>query len=381
MTYTLITTTDALAQYCQDIEGCELIAIDTEFMRERTYYPELCLIQIGTEKGHALIDPLAGGISLEPLIPMLTSEKSTKIFHSGDQDLELFVQCLGTMPRPVFDTQIAGQALGFGDSIAYNNLVKTMLDVNLDKSMQYTHWNKRPLTEAQLEYALGDVTHLLELTPMLMKQLADRGRERWITDAHTALTDEARFTPNIERLVKRIRHNLRKPIQLAALHALVQWRESEAQRANKPRGFIMKDEVLAEIAKQMPTSAEQLGSMRLLTPIKNTDRQALIISILNTVRSADPASYPTAPKKPEIQPNNELVGLLSLTLKQRCSSEQIAPKLIASRKDLEQIAIGRTDIPCMQGWRYDVFGAYAEQLIQGKLNFRWDRAAQEVTMN
>lgn len=381
MDYQLITTTEALEAYCQAIADCTLVAIDTEFLRERTYYSKLCLIQIGTEKGHALIDPLADGISLDPLKPMLTSPSSIKIFHSGDQDIELFKQDMGIIPCPVFDTQIAGQALGFGDSIAYNNLVKAMLDVSLDKSQQYTHWDKRPLSEAQLTYALADVTHLLELTPTLIQQLKDKNRGEWLTEAHEALVDPARFEVNIPRLVQRIRHNLRKPQQLAALYALAEWREAEAMRVDKPRGFIIKDEVIAELARQMPDAPEKIAAMRLLTPIKNTDRQQVIVNVLDKVRAADPETYPTLPKRPDVKANNELVGLLSLVLKQRCASEGIAPKLIASRKDLEQAAIGRTDIPCMQGWRYEVFGQYAEKLVAGELKFHWDKAGEQVAMD
>lgn len=382
MNYQHITTTEALAEYCQAVERCKLLAVDTEFMRERAYYPHLCLIQMAADTGHdAIIDPLADGLSLEPLKPLLENPSITKIFHSGDQDVELFHQDLDVIPTPIFDTQIAGQALGFGDSVAYHGLVQSLLDIRLDKSQQYTHWDKRPLKQEQLDYAIADVTHLLHLTPTLMQRLKDRGREEWIADAHAALVNPQRFEVNIPRIVKKMRHNLRKPIQLAALHALTEWRETEAQRNNKPRGFIMKDEVIAEIAKQMPTSAEHLGTMRLLTPIKNTQRQQLIVSILNDIRRADPDSYPKPPKRPDLAANNELVGLLSLVLKQRCASEQVAARLIANRKDLEKVALGREDIPCMQGWRNNVFGQYARKLLNGKLHFHWDSEAEEVVMD
>ena len=382
MDYQHITTTDALEEYCQAVARSKLLAVDTEFMRERCYYPQLCLIQIASDTGQdAIVDPLADGLSLEPLRPLLTDPNIIKIFHSGDQDIELFHQYMGLIPSPVFDTQIAGQALGFGDSIAYHNLVQSMLDIRLDKSQQYTHWEKRPLKQAQLDYAIADVTHLLKLTPTLMERLKERGREEWIVDSHAALTDPARLEVSIPRIVKKIRHNLRKPLQIAVLHALVQWREGEAQRVNKPRGFIMKDEVLAEIAKKMPETTEQLSKMRLLTPIRNADRQRTIIGILDDVRSADAMSYPAMPKRPSATANNELVGLLSLVLKQRCSVEQVASKLIANRKDLEQIALGREDLACMQGWRNEIFGKYAKKLMAGKLHFHWDSVAEQVVMD
>lgn len=379
--YQHIKTTEDLSNYCEQIAACKLIAMDTEFMRERTYYSELSLIQIGTDQGHAIIDPLAKDIDLSPLKIILTSPTTLKIFHAGDQDIELFYQELGIIPSPVFDTQIACQALGFGDSISYSNLVQSMLDITLDKSQQYTHWNKRPLTDEQLEYALADVTHLLEITPRILAELKEKNRMQWLEDAHEELIDPKRMEVDMDRIVRKMRHNIRKPIQFAALYKLTAWREKEAMRVNKPRGFILKDEVLVEIAKKMPTSTEQLATMRLLTPIKNTDRQALIIKLLDEVRNADPGGYPHPPSKPDILPNNELVGLLSLVLKQRCKDEDIAAKLIAGRKDLEQVAIGRTDIPCMQGWRYEIYGKYAEQLMQGGLHFHWDSAEQTVVMD
>ena len=379
--YTLITTTDALAEYCDQISHCSLIAIDTEFLRERTYFPLLCLVQIASLNGNALIDPLADGISLEPLKAVLTDQNITKIFHSGDQDVELFYYALDVVPTPIFDTQIASLALGVGDGIAYNNLVQQMLDIRLDKSMQYTHWDKRPLSDAQLTYALADVTHLLTLTPTLMQRLKDRGRTDWIVESHAHLVDPGRFNADIKRIVGKIRHNLRKPVQHAAIYALAQWREDEAIRVNKPRGFIIKDEVLVEIAKRMPETPEVLGSMRLLTPIKNPERRAHIISLLDKVRNSDPSTYPTPPHRPDAKPNNELVGLLSLVLKHHCSVEQISARLIANRKDLEQVALGRTDLPCMQGWRFDIFGKYAKQLMDGKLNFHWDHKGEQVVMD
>ena len=381
MDYQLITTTESLSDYCDQISHCSLIAVDTEFLRERTYFPLLCLIQIASEHGHALIDPLADGMSLEPLTTVLTDENITKIFHSGDQDIELFYHELGVIPTPLLDSQIISQALGLGDTIAYHNLVKHMLDIALDKSQQYTHWNKRPLTDEQLEYALADVTHLLTIAPMLTQRMEQLGRMHWTDEAHATLADKNRFVLSPEHITKRVKHHLRKPIQLAALHRLAVWREERAMNKNLPRGFIMKDEVLAEIARRLPADEKELGKLRLLKPIKNEHEQKRIIDLLNEVRNADPNSYPAPKKKPDTLPNGELIGLLTIVLKQCCREANVASRLVASRKDLDQVALGRSDIPCMQGWRFDVFGQYAEQLLEGNLHFHWDKDDGHVVMD
>lgn len=382
MTIRIITTQADLEQFCKDISTTSVIAVDTEFMRERTYFAKLCLIQVASKNGEALIDPIAGSeMDLAPLMAVFTNPDIVKVMHSPEQDIEIFHHLAGIIPTPLFDSQTAAMALGMGDSIAYHSLVNQLLGISLDKSQQYTDWLKRPMSEAQITYALADVTHLLAMTPMLCDQLEKLGRMEWMDEAIHALTDPKRYTPVPENCYRRVRHQLKKPEQVAVLQALAAWREEKAITRNLPRGHVLKDEVLAEISKHMPTQPEALKSLRLLKPIKDDTLANQLVGIIKYVLNLDSEMYPVRSGKPEFTANNELVGLLTLLLKQRCREINVGSRLIATRSDLDDVALGKKDILCMQGWRYEVFGKYAEDLMAGKLRFHWDAVSQQVSMD
>lgn len=378
----IITAQSELKAFCKQISGASVIAVDTEFLRERTYFAKLCLIQIASDKGHAFIDPIEGQtLDLSPFITLWKNPDIVKVMHSPEQDIEILYHLSGEMPVSLFDTQIAAQVLGLGDSIAYNALIQILLGKTLDKTQQYTDWSRRPLNEAQQHYALADVTHLLAIYPKLVELLKQKNRLEWMNDATDALLDPRRYVSDPSECYKRVKHQLKKPEQLAALHALAAWREKRAIAKNLPRGHVLKDEVIAEIAKHLPQSGEALKSLRLLKPIKDDAFAATLVGVIQDALAADPETYPTRPMKPEITANMELVGLLSLLLKQRCREENIASRLIATRSELEQLAVGKKELPCLQGWRYEIFGRYAEDLMAGKLRFHWDQGGQQVVMD
>jgi ribonuclease D len=382
MAIRIITTQSDLEIFCSEISTAPCIAVDTEFMRERTYYAKLCLVQVASENAQALIDPIAGSdMDLAPLMAIFNNPNILKIMHSPEQDIEIFYTMAGVIPTPLFDSQIAAMALGLGDTIAYHNLVQSQLGITLDKSQQYTDWLRRPMSDAQLSYALADVTHLLTMYPMLKRLLDDKNRSEWIADATRALMDPERYTPKPESCYKRVRHQLKRPEQMAVLQALCAWREERAMQKNLPRGHVLKDEVVAEIARHLPRDAETLKSLRLLKPIKDDTTANILVSIIERVLLADSATYPARGEKPDTMLNNELVGLLSLLLKQRCRKSNVASRLIATRSDLEDVALGKTDIACMQGWRDEVFGKHARDLMAGKLSFHWDSTAHQVAMD
>ncbi len=382
MTIRIITTQAELDAFCQEISTVSCIAVDTEFMRERTYFAKLCLIQVASDTSAALIDPIAGKeMDLAPLMAIFTNPNITKVMHSPEQDIEIFHTIAGVIPTPLFDSQIAAMALGLGDTIAYNNLVQSQLGLTLDKTQQYTDWLKRPMSEAQITYALADVTHLLTMYPMLVEKLKTLDRLEWMADATHALMDPKRYTPKPESCYKRVRHQLKRAEQIAVLQALCAWRENRAVTKNLPRGHVLKDEVVAEIARHLPRDAATLKSLRLLKPIKDDVLANTLVDIINQTLAADPSTYPVRSEKPEQLVNNELVGLLSLLLKQRCREAQVASRLIATRSDLEEVALGKKDAACMQGWRFEVFGRHAEDLMAGKIRFHWDQSAQQVSLD
>lgn len=362
-----ITTQAELEQFCNEISAAPYIAVDTEFMRERTYYAKLCLIQVACKQGEALIDPVAGTLDLTPLMQIFTNPDVVKVMHSPEQDIEILYHLTGLVPVNLFDSQIAAMALGMGDTLAYNHLVQMLLGVSLDKTQQYTDWLKRPLSEAQRVYALADVTHLLAAYPLLLQRLKDKQREHWMDEALAQLTDAKRYMPNPELSYKRVKHQLKKPEQLAVLRALASWREKRAMAKDLPRQHVVRDEVLAELAKHMPEDAESFKQIRLPRPIKDEKFIASITEIIRQAKHADPSTYPERKARPDVLPNSELVGLLSLLLKQCCRDADVAPRLIATRGDLEDVAIGNTDNACLQGWRGEIFGQVALRLIRGEV--------------
>src|ERR1700742_3294921 len=368
---TPITTTAELAVFCDKIKSQPFVAVDTEFMRETTYWPKLCLIQAAAGNGaEACIDPLAEGMDLEPFLAILRDEKILKVFHAARQDVEIFNN-LQAMPVPLFDTQVAGMAAGFGEQIAYDALVRQMLKIELDKSSRFTDWARRPLSDSQLTYALADVTHLAELYPMLRERLEKEGRLAWVTDEMANLTDPAIYDVEPENAWKRLRPRKHTAKYLAVYKAVAAWRERTAQTRDQPRGRILNDEAIDEVATQAPTDADQLDRLRSVP--KGFSGSRFGPDLIAAVREAlkDPEAHAPVIERSRTQSSpaaGAVVELLKVLLKARAEEAGVASKLIATVSDLEQIANeDDADNAALKGWRREAFGEDALKLKRGEL--------------
>src|ERR1700760_725037 len=378
---TPITTTAELARFCETIKGQPFVAVDTEFMRETTYWPKLCLIQAAAPNAHAVIDPLADGMDLEPFLTILRDEAILKVFHAARQDVEIFNN-LQAMPRPLFDTQVAGMAAGFGEQIAYDALVRQMLKNELDKSSRFTDWARRPLSDNQLTYALADVTHLARLYPMLRERLEKEGRLAWVTDEMSGLTDPAVYDVEPENAWKRLRPRKHNAKYMAVYKAVAAWRERTAQTRDQPRGRILKDEAIDEVATQAPTDADQLDRLRSVP--KGFSGSRFGPDLLAAIREAlkDPEAYAPVIERTKTPPSpaaGAVVELLKVLLKARAEEAGVASKLIATVSDLEQIANDdEADTSALKGWRREAFGEDALKLKRGELALVLDGARVRV---
>lgn len=378
---TPITTTAELEAFCAKLRGQPFVAVDTEFMRETTYWPKLCLIQAAAPSAEATIDPLAEGIDLEPFLEILRDETILKVFHAARQDVEIFNN-LQAMPRPLFDTQVAGMAAGFGEQIAYDALVRQMLKIELDKSSRFTDWSRRPLSDSQLTYALADVTHLAAIYPMLSERLQREGRLAWVTDEMADLTDAANYDVEPENAWKRLRPRRHTAKYLAVYRAVAAWRERTAQVRDQPRGRILKDEAIDEIATQAPTDADGLDRLRSVP--KGFSGSRFGPDLVTAIREAlkDPEAYAPVVENPRRQASpaaGAVVELLKVLLKARAEEAGVASKLIATVSDLEQIANDdRADVGALKGWRYEAFGEDALKLKRGELALVLDGARVRV---
>lgn len=365
----IIDHTDDLAAFCETMSHEAYITIDTEFMRERTYYPLLCLIQIAGAEEEAIIDPLADGMSLEPLFPLLSDSSVTKVFHAGGQDVEILYHLTGEIPSPIYDTQIAAMVLGYGDQVGYESLVKHVTGGQLDKSQRFTDWSHRPLTEAQLKYAIADVTHLREVYEKMEEEIERRQRRGWMIEELAKLKDANNYVTEPEEAWLRLKRRDRKPHYLARLQALAAWREKEAIRKNKPRGWILNDDALQEIALTNPKSEEKLQRIRTIKKHLGQIDLKLIAIMLEDIGTLHPHECPKVKdKKPlptDLDPTKDVLKIL---LKVRCQEENVAQKLVASVDNLSDLLMGNTDIPAMNGWRYDIFGKDARALLEGRLH-------------
>jgi ribonuclease D len=378
---TPITTTAELAGFCETIKGQPFVAVDTEFMRETTYWPKLCLIQAAAPNAHAVIDPLAEGIDLEPFLAILRDQTILKVFHAARQDVEIFNN-LQAMPTPLFDTQVAGMAAGFGEQIAYDALVRQMLKIELDKSSRFTDWARRPLSDSQLTYALADVTHLAELYPRLRQRLEQEGRLAWVTDEMASLTDPANYDVDPENAWRRLRPRKHTNKYLAVYKSVAAWRERTAQLRDQPRGRILKDEAIDELATQLPTDTDGLDRLRSVP--KGFSGSRFGPDLLAAVREAlkDPDRY--APvidraKAPASPAAGAVVELLKVLLKARAEEAGVASKLIATVADLELIANDdEASTPALKGWRREAFGEDALKLKRGELALVLDGARVRV---
>jgi len=369
----LITTTDALADLCSRLAKSDFVTVDTEFMRENTYWPELCLVQIANDEEAAAIDPLANGIDLTPLLNLMTeNEDVLKVFHAGGQDVEIIVKLCGKTPHPIFDTQIAMMAISQSEQIGYANLVESWLGITVDKGARFTDWSRRPLTDRQIEYAIGDVTHLSKIFPRILKKLIKTGRGVWLDAEMEKLADARNYIVDPAQAWRRIRQQGRNPQVLGRLRALAAWREGEAQHKNIPRGRIMRDETLADIASHPPKKQPDLAKVRGLSAAwRDNDIGKRLLKVLDKAEPLDKHDLPEKMKKgaPLGKEGALVADLLKLLLKIRSREIDVAARLLTRAEEMEALAAGIRDLPVLQGWRYDVFGRDALELVEGKLAF------------
>jgi ribonuclease D len=370
----LITDSESLAALCERLARSEFVAVDTEFMRENTYWPDLCLFQIANSEEAAAIDPKAEGIDLTPLLNLLVNnEHVIKVFHAGGQDIEIIFNLTGGAPHPMFDTQIAAMALGLGEQIGYSNLCESLLGKTLDKGARFTDWARRPLDKRQIDYAIGDVTHLAVLFPKMVERLRRTGRGGWLDQEMERIADPANYLNDPALAWKKVRVQSRKPEVLGRLKAIAAWREIEARSKNLPRGRIMKDETLADVAAHPPASQEKLAQVRGLSPSWRTND--IGARLMDALANADPLPASDLPpredKAPGLGKEGALIAdLLKLLLKIRARETNVASKLIARSEELELLAAGRREgLQILQGWRFEEFGRDALDLVEGRLAF------------
>jgi ribonuclease D len=370
----LITDSKQLAEFCARMAKSHFVAVDTEFMRENTYYPELCLIQLADENEAAAIDPKADGLDMTPMLELIcNNEDILKVFHAGGQDIEIFYNLTGKTPHPLFDTQIAAMALGQGEQIGYSNLVDLWLGIHLDKGARFTDWSRRPLDKRQIDYAIGDVTHLSVIFPKMLEKLVKTGRGVWLDDEMERLANAANYHNDPDSAWKRVKVQSRKADVLGRLKALGAWREREAQRKNIPRGRIMKDETMADIASHPPKAQADLAKVRGLSPAwRDNEIGARLMAMLD---SAEPLSREEMPERTGSGQGGGKDGalvadLLKLLLKIRAREINVASRLITRSDDLERLAAGDRDgLEMLSGWRFDQFGRDAVDLVEGRLAF------------
>ena len=366
----LITTTESLSLLCDSLADETFITVDTEFMRESTYWPDLCLIQVAGETVNGLIDPLAPGIDLKPFFELMNNPNVLKVFHAARQDIEIMVHRAGIVPHPVFDTQIAAMVCGFGDQVGYEAIVRKLAKAQIDKSSRFTDWSRRPLTEKQLVYALADVTHLRVVYEALKTELDRNGREHWLQEEMNILTNPATYRTEPEDAWKRIKVRLRAKKQLGVLVEVAAWREREARDKNVPRSRVLKDDALAEIATQMPQTREALNQLRALP--KGTASSRIGEAVLKAVAAGLAVDQKSLPQPDDGRDDmseaaQAAAEVLKLALKVVCEKEGIAPKLVASSSDIDAVAESdAADVHLMKGWRRELFGDLALAIKRGE---------------
>jgi ribonuclease D len=366
----VISDTRALEDACAALAENDFIAIDTEFMRETTFWPDLCLIQMAGGDAEFIVDVLAEGIDLASFFALMADEKVLKVFHAARQDVEIIHHLAEIIPHPIFDTQIAAMVCGFGESVSYTMLVKKTLKRDLDKSSRFTDWSRRPLTEKQLRYAIGDVTHLRDLFPGLRDQLKKSGRARWLDEEMAVLTDPATYEAHPEEAWRRLKMRAKTPKALAIMMELAEWREREAQAQNVPRRRILKDEAIHDIAAQAPANEAELEALRSVHQgFSRSTRGRAVLEAVRRGHERDRETLPTIKRSQPMPPEAlAVVDLLRVLLKSAAGRHGVAPKLIATTDDLEKIARDdKADVPALKGWRRELFGADALAIKQGRL--------------
>lgn len=370
----LIEDSATLADFCARMAKARFVAVDTEFMRENTFWPELCLIQLADENEAAAIDPMAPGIDLSPLLALMTkTETVLKVFHAGGQDIEIIYNLTGTTPHPLFDTQIAAMALGQGEQVGYSNLVDQWLGISLDKGARFTDWARRPLDKRQIDYAIGDVTHLAKIFPRMLDKLVRTGRGAWLDHEMERLADANNYVTQPADAWQRVKIASRKPDVLGRLRALAAWREHEARTKNLPRGRIVKDETMADLALHPPRTQGDLTRVRGLSASwGGNDIGGRLMAALANAEPLPPDAMPVRDdRKPGLGKDGALIAdLLKLLLKIRAKESNVAPRLLARSDDLEMLASGvRNGLSILEGWRFDQFGRDALDLVEGRLAF------------
>ena len=365
-----VVRTDDLAAFCTAACAYPYVTIDTEFLRETTYWPKLCLVQMATEDEAIIVDPLAKDISLDPLFALLDDANVVKVFHAARQDVEIFVNLTGKVPQNLFDTQVAASVCGHGDSASYDSLVQAIVGVRIDKSSRFTDWSARPLSEKQMAYALADVTHLRDVYKKLVAEIEQSGRGDWVADENRAMQSIDTYIVKPEDAWRRVKARLNRPRDLAALKALAAWREQRAQDNNQPRGRILKDDAIAELAIQRPKSTAEFESLRAVP--RGYGRSAMgteIIAVIAEVEALDKADLPRLPQRPNgPSPKGPIGDLIRVLLKAVAEREGVAARIIATSDDIDQIVLDdEADVAALKGWRRTVFGDKALAIKQGRL--------------
>ena len=366
----LIDDSETLAVFCSQLSASPYITIDTEFIRDRTYWPRLCLVQLANHDIARAIDPLAEGIDLSPLADLLADQNVIKVFHAARQDVEIFVQQNDVVPSPMFDTQIAAMVCGFGDSVGYDRLVEKLAGARIDKGSRFTDWSRRPLSDKQIGYALDDVTHLLSVYEALCRQLEESDRAHWLAEEMAVLTNMATYIQSPEDVWRRLKIRSRNPQYLGVAKEIAAWREREAQRRNMPRGHILKDEAIQEIAAEMPERIETLSRLRAVSKgLAEGPAGEELLAAVQRGRNLPNDEVPK-PSAQVILPRGlgPLVDLLKVLLKTKCETNDVAQKLVATVSDLERIATDdNADVAALRGWRREIFGNDALDLKHGRL--------------
>ena len=367
-----ITTTEGLAAFCATAKTRPYVTIDTEFLRERTYYSKLCLIQMalpGDDGEAVLVDPLVADLSLEPLYDLFRHKGTVKVFHAARQDLEIFFVEGKVFPEPLFDTQIAAMVCGFGEQVSYETLVRKIARESLDKTSRFTDWSRRPLSDAQKVYALADVTHLRVIYEFLARELERTGRAKWVEEEEAVLLDPETYITRPDEAWQRVKTRTTSGRFLAVVRELARFREDYAQSRNVPRSRVFKDDALLELASTRPATIEELGRSRLL--LREGRKPEISEGILAAVRAGletRPEDFPkVADERDQLQVDSALADLLRVLLKAKCEQSGVAQKLVASSADLDALAAGRRDIAALHGWRHEVFGADALRLCRGQI--------------
>jgi ribonuclease D len=372
----LITTTGELEDACRHFAHCEYVTVDTEFIREKTYFPKLCLVQIASDTMAVAVDPLSPELDLSSLFDLLANPKLLKVLHAAKQDVEIFFQLTGQIPTPMYDTQIAAMVCGYGEQVGYEALVNTLMNEVLDKASRYTDWEQRPLTQRQVDYAIADVTHLRGVYEKLHGRIAQTNREEWILEEVKKMQDPKQYRVDPDEIWRRLKYKNRTPSYLNQLRAVAAWRERTAQLKDIPRQRLLKDEVVLQIAAMAPKNMEELAQVRGAMKHISADNAKSLLAALSEANALPREAWPSDTKKKKMLSTEQeaLVDVLKLLLKRQCDQADVASKLVAHKEDLAAMLLDPNpeEVPCLQGWRYELFGRLAQRFLSGELQLRVD---------